>query len=86
MPIGTETTIHLKNTGGNTGCFISTIALTGDAINQYQIESKGDLILVPTGEEMAIVIRHIGNLSHRQEDFKIVYNGDQVIEIKLKSK
>ena len=84
--MGTETTIHLKNTGGNTGCFISTIALTGNARNQYQIESKVEHILVPTGEEMPIVIKHIGKSTNQQASLKIVYNGDQVIEIKLKNK
>ena len=86
IPIGTETTINLKNTGGNTGCFISTIALTGDARNQYQIESKVEHILVSTGEEMPIVIKHIGKSTNQQAGLKIVYNGNQVIEIKLKSK
>jgi hypothetical protein len=86
IPMGLGKSFTIKNTSGNTGCFINAIELTGSNAEHFMIASKIQHILLTTGKEMAIYIRHTGTSAHHEASLKIIYNGDQQLNIKLNSK
>ncbi len=74
IPAGTTKTITIQNKNGTTGSFIGTIALSGDAKDNYKINSKSAHFLVDSNGQFEIEIEHIGKSSNKKATLEIVYN------------
>jgi hypothetical protein len=86
IPIGSTKSINLKNTGGNTGIFISHAQFQGSNDAQFKVDSKIENTLVGAGEKISLKISHSSQIAKQQASLKIIYNGDQELIISLKSK
>lgn len=68
-------TITIKNKGGNTGSFITSVELTGDNNDEFKINSKINYILIDSNDKIAIDIEHKGLNSNSEATLIIHYNG-----------
>ncbi|MBD1262606.1 galactose oxidase [Maribacter polysiphoniae] len=73
---GSTKTITVHNKNGNTGSFITSIALSGATKRDYKIHSKSAYFLVDTDGQFDIVIEHLGSASKEKARLEIVYNGN----------
>jgi N-acetylneuraminic acid mutarotase len=90
---GIPKNIIVKNTGGNSGTFISNVKITGTHADKFEIKSNVDLTLIDANSELHIEISHIGNSNDAAEviqletaNLHIIYNGTIEKTIKLISK
>lgn len=83
---GSSKKIIIKNTGGNTGSFITSVELVGENRDAFKIKSNHDLTLIDAGEEFVIEVENPGKSSKKTTDLNISYNSDLVKTIKLSSK
>lgn len=83
---GATKKIKVKNTGGNTGSFISSLQLQGENSDQFRIKSNRDLTLIDVNEKFIIEVENIGNSSEATAELVVTYNGDVISTVKLRSK
>ncbi|GAF02887.1 Kelch repeat-containing protein [Saccharicrinis fermentans] len=86
IPVGSTKSILLKNTQGNTGIFISQAQLMGTDNEQFKTDIDINNRLIKKGNDIALKIKHIGQLTEQEATLKIIYNGNQEMMIHLKSK
>lgn len=79
-------TISIKNNGGNTGSFITSITLSGTDKNLFKLNSNLDFILIDPNSKAAITIEHLGTNKGDNAILTITYNGTSKKNINLVSK
>lgn len=78
--------IKIKNKGGNTGNFITTVSIIGPDKNQFKLHSNLDFTLINPNKKAIIEVEHIGNKIDTAASIIIQYNGNLTKQIPLKAK
>lgn len=83
---GLSTSIEIKNEGGNTGSYITSVKLIGKNANEFKIESNNNLTLIDADSSFNIKVKHLSQAPDETANLEITYNGDVKEVIKLTSK
>ena len=75
IPTGSTKTITIQNKNGTTGSFISSIKLSGNAKDDFKINSKSAYFLVDPNGQFEIEVEQIGKSTNNKAQLQIVYNG-----------
>ncbi|TWO32085.1 galactose oxidase [Seonamhaeicola sediminis] len=73
---GSSTSIDIKNEGGNTGSFITSVNITGVNAPAFKIESNHKFTLVDANGSFNIKIKHLSDVSNDKATLEISYNGN----------
>lgn len=74
------TSIQLKNEGGNTGTFISSINIDSE---DFKLLTPLDYILIDSNSIQEIELQYVGNVKKSEATLTIVYNGKEKAQIEL---
>ncbi len=83
---GKRASIPLKVSGGNTGVFISSFAITGLNADSFQLMAGSKRVLVKQDSAISIEVKHLGRRSKEDALLEIVYNGNVKLQVLLTSK
>ncbi|APY11318.1 hypothetical protein BWZ22_08720 [Seonamhaeicola sp. S2-3] len=82
---GGSTSIKIKNKGGNTGSFITSIKLIGKDAHAFKVDSNVNFTLIDANSSFFIKIKHLTNTLGETASLEITYNGDSKKIINLVS-
>ena len=82
---GTSTEIEVKNEGGNTGNFITSLKLVGGNSDSFEIDSNHNFTLIDANSSFSINVKHLSSIAGETSDLEIIYNGDSKKVITLVS-
>lgn len=85
IPIGKSTRISVKNSGGNSASFISSVAIEGKNKHNFLIKNDLDLRLIDANDRFDLNIEYIGKKSGETATIRITYNGTMESVIKISS-
>ncbi|RED50403.1 Kelch repeat-containing protein [Seonamhaeicola aphaedonensis] len=73
---GSSIEIKVKNEGGNTGSFITSVQIAGVDANAFKIESNHNHTLIDSNIEFRIKVSHLTKVIGETADLEINYNGN----------
>ncbi|MFY0712514.1 galactose oxidase [Seonamhaeicola sp. NFXS20] len=80
---GTSTLFKIKNEGGNTGSFITSVKLIGKDTSAFKIESNLNFILIDANSDFMLKVKHLSENKNNKAYLEITYNGNNKKIIKL---
>ncbi len=80
---GATKNIIVKNTGGNTASFISSVGLGGKNADSFRINTIHSLTLIDADAQFIIEVEYTSSKPGQKAELIITYNGDQVQTVKL---
>lgn len=83
---GRSKKVKIKNRGGNTANFITSIKLVGANKKQYKLHSNLDFTLISPNKKEVLEIENIGDNINIEAHIIIQYNGNLTKQIRLKTK
>ncbi|TNJ42536.1 hypothetical protein KFZ70_02225 [Tamlana fucoidanivorans] len=83
IPRNASKTITIKNTGGNSASFITSVSITGEHRKHFKLLSLHDFTLVDAEASIKIEVANTGHSFGVTSKLKIMYNGISESEIKI---